>query len=162
MKRAIVATLCVLVGAVGVSRADIVYPDFSNLTGLQLNGNAAQDGTGLAVTPNAADQVGTVFSTTKFPVNADFTSTFDFQFEPNGATNGGADGLLLIIHNDPRGTGALGSTGGPRGYLSVAGGNVAIVNSVAVGLWTWTNDLLTIYTNNDPSAAEGTARLAEG
>jgi hypothetical protein len=86
---------------------------------MALNGNAAINGTTLAVTPNAQTQAGSAWFPT--PVNIQsFTTDFNFQ-DTAGANT--ADGMTFTIQGNS--TTALGGSGGKLGY-----GN--ILNSVAV------------------------------
>lgn len=120
----------------------IEYSDFSDVSNLQLNGNASQSGTALRLTPNANNQRGTAFVNDRVELGSGFSTTFNIDITDVSATNGGADGMLFILHNDPRGVTALGFTGGHRGYTGAT-----ITNSVALGFQTWTQDDTQILAN---------------
>ena len=88
-----VKILCLsLLGAaafsVGIAQATtLTYPDFSNTSGLTLNGNAAQVGNVLRVTPAINGQAGSIFSTNAISLasNVSFSTAFQFRFtNPNG------------------------------------------------------------------------------
>jgi len=139
----------VLFAVISIAEAKFVFNDFSDVSNLTLNGNATTDSSDrLVVVPDTGSQRGTVFHNMRQPIVAGFNTTFtiDFDLEAN-TTNGGADGMLLVIHNDPRGTTALGAGGGARGYS----GSGSIVNSAALGFQTWTSDDTEIYTGGSTS-----------
>jgi MYXO-CTERM domain-containing protein len=96
------------------------YCDFSSVATLTLNGNAAQVGVLLDMTPNAVNQRGTAYRTTPiaWAATTSFETSFRFQLTPNGAT--GADGIAFILENTA--VTALGNTGGALGYGLVTGG----------------------------------------
>ena len=101
------------------------YPDFSDLTGLQLNGNAAQfGGTDLRVTPAVKGQAGTAFFDTTVGIEQ-FQTQFEFVFSnPGGISNGftgeiGADGIVFAVQNDANMEFALGGGGGSLGYAGI-------------------------------------------
>ena len=112
------------------AKAQVVYPDFSSAPGMMLNGGAKLSGdapaSGLprSLRMNTLDERATsasAFLAEKQFVAGGFNADFDFRF------TGGllADGFTFIVHNDPRGTQALGSRaeGSDLGYsrLGVAG-----------------------------------------
>jgi hypothetical protein len=79
--------------------------------GLTLNGNAAQVGSVLRVTPANFSQAGSVFSTNPISLasNASFSTAFQFRFtNPGGACDGqgcGADGLVFIVQTNSNNVG---------------------------------------------------------
>ena len=151
----LVAAIVLVVGA--AAQAGFVISDFSTAS-VQLNGNATLDGTALAVTPQANSQRGSVFHTDLQKIDGNFTSTFEFQISPITGGNGGADGVLMVIQNDPRGTSALGDDGGNRGYFDRNNDGDAIIRSVAVGFKTYSSDDMVIYVNESAvNADENTA-----
>jgi hypothetical protein len=125
-----------------------MFNDFSNLSGLTLNGNAAAvttgDGAVMRLVPASEYQVGTVFSTTTIRA-ATFSTYFKFRITDRGGTLyppntvAGADGLVFVVQNVSSSIGAL---GGGMGYSGVP-------TSVGVAFDTWWNDE-PIY--NDPSS----------
>ena len=130
---ATVACGLTLVGQAGA--AVISYPDFSSVAGLTLNGNAAQVGNVLRVTPANYGQSGSAFSTSTVSLasNASFSTFFQFRFtNPGGACDGqgcGADGLVFVVQTVGN------NVGGAGGGIGYAGIN----NSVGVEFDTWNN-----------------------
>ena len=115
--------------------ATITYNDFSSTAGLTLNGNAAQVGNVLRVTPANFGQAGSVFSTNPISLasNVSFSTAFQFRFtNPGGACDGqgcGADGLVFIVQTNSN---SVGGAGGGIGYAGVP-------NSVGIEFDTWNN-----------------------
>lgn len=62
----------------------INFSDFSNITGLTLNGNATQAGSSLRLTPALANQKGSAFLTTPFTIADDTSFQTHFQFRLQG------------------------------------------------------------------------------
>jgi hypothetical protein len=127
--------------------AQINFNDFSNTTGLQFNGVAAQATNGsnqkvLRLTPDGTQSAaGSTWFTTRQPVAAGFTSTFTFQVT---SANGAADGFAFVIQNTPSSPlGAIGAGAGGLGYGQ--GGNPGgiagngIQNSLAIEFDTFQN-----------------------
>ncbi len=110
-----VTSFALLVAALSSSASaqNFSYPDFSSTAGLTLNGSAASFASALRVTPNTASARGSVFRSAPVNVAAGFETTFEFAMTPAGL---GADGMALVIHNDPRGASALGGDGSTMGY----------------------------------------------
>jgi Legume lectin domain len=133
--------------------AQISFNDFSNVSGLALNGSAAQavNGSGqnvLRLTPDGTLTVaGTAwFQTQQQTLNQGFTTAFQFQITHNPG-NGSlpADGIAFVIQNssgDGLGTAALGATGSGIGYGYADSGQVGapIPNSLAIEFDTFQND----------------------
>lgn len=132
-KLAAVAYVITLAGPAGA--AVISYPDFSSVAGLTLNGNAAQAGNELRVTPATYSQSGSAFSTSTVSLasNASFSTFFQFRFtNPGGACDGqgcGADGLVFVVQTVGN------NVGGAGGGIGYAGIN----NSVGIEFDTWNN-----------------------
>lgn len=82
----------------------------------------------LRLTPDIGSQVGSVFMYRKFKVDGPWTAAFSYLTWSTGSTP--ADGLALVLHNDPRGAYAMGSGGSNLGYVGTPG----VTNSVAVGI----------------------------
>ncbi|MEQ1630911.1 MAG: L-type lectin-domain containing protein, partial [Planctomycetota bacterium] len=141
-----------------VSAQSFTYNDFSNLATLNLLGNAAQSGTALRLTANASNQTGWAWHNTPMPVLAGFDTTFTFRITPPvGATK--AEGMALVIHDDPNGTATTGGTVWGMGYGTGANAAVGIRNSIAIELDTYQDGFL-----GDTSANEVTihTRGAQG
>lgn len=94
------------------------YPDFSDISGLTLNGNAAVSDDFLEVGQPATYRIGSVFYTEQVNVAQGFTTSFTLWMAPEGAYTT-ADGMAFVIQNT--GVNALGdNTGGP-GYQEPGG-----------------------------------------
>jgi hypothetical protein len=118
----------------------IVFADFSDVSLLQLNGNAATADSGgvmvLRVTPAAGDQSGSAFLTEGITLatDASFSTSFEFQItgEAGGigdGDGGGADGLMFVVQTV---SSSAGASGGGIGYEG-------IVDSIAVEFDTYDN-----------------------
>jgi glucose/arabinose dehydrogenase len=119
--------------------AGFTYNNFSNSTGIATNGNASKSGTTLQITPDINDQAGSAFYDTAFQLDANSSFSTQFQFKLSGANGtNGADGFTFVLQNDPRGTSAIGPSGGGSGYQGVT-------NSLAIEFDTYKNG------NNDPN-----------
>jgi hypothetical protein len=126
------------IGIAPASAVTILFDDFSSTAGLTLNGNAAQAGNVLRVTPEAFNQSGSVFSSTAIPLtNANSFSTF-FQFRISTPTFGigdgdgiGADGIVFVVLTVANN---VGGAGGGIGYSGIP-------NSVGVEFDTFNNGL---------------------
>lgn len=118
-----------------VQATTISYPDFSSVAGLTLNGNAAQVGNVVRVTPANFNQAGSVFSTSPISLasNVSFSTAFQFRFtNPGGACDGqgcGADGLVFVVQTLSNNVGGI---GGGIGYAGIS-------NSVGIEFDTWNN-----------------------
>lgn len=116
----------------------LVFNDFSSTAGLQINGDAAQVGNVLRVTPATDWQGGSVFSTNAVSLasNASFSTQFRFRFSSpdrgfcDGTVLCGADGLVFVLQTVSN---SVGSEGGGIGYFGLA-------NSVGIEFDTWRND----------------------
>jgi len=133
---ALIAQVSLLLAVTG-SGQDFSYPDFSNMTGLTVNANAAQAGTVLRLTPSANNQVGSCFYNLPTQVAAGFTCTFTFQIDL--PTGGGADGMAFVVHNAAQGLSAIGDSGSGLGYA--LNSNQSIENSLVVEFDTWNSGL---------------------
>lgn len=134
------AALCV--GS--VSADPLLFNDFSSVSGLQLNGSAAQAGNVLRVTPATTGQSGSVFSTSAISLASDvsFSSAFRFRIGNSGGicdTDGcGADGLVFTVQTVSN---TAGGVGGGIGYSGLA-------NSVGIEFDTWNNGGWDDYNGN--------------
>ena len=110
------------------------FPDFTDVTGLTLNGDAAQNSPDLRLVPSLNSQTGSAFYDT--PVGIDsFQTVFEFELSDLAVSDGddaGADGLTFVVQNDAASDAALGTGGGFLGY----GG---LTDSVAVSFDHWIN-----------------------
>ena len=113
------------------------YPDFTDVSGLVMNGGASQASPVLRVTDANGNQAGTVFYDQAVGVVGGFETTFTFQL--TNPTCGGADGMSFVLHNDEDGLSALGDTGSAMGYsyYSSSPAGTSIANSLVVEIDTW-------------------------
>lgn len=112
-----VLSLAALGGAPAAPAATIIdYPDFSNTSGLTLNGSAAQAGDRLRLTPALTDQAGSAWSETLVPVGDSFSTQFAIEIHDG---NGG-DGMTFALQSSGAGPEALGPGGGYLGYEGIA------------------------------------------
>ncbi|HIB68650.1 MAG TPA: hypothetical protein EYO33_27065 [Phycisphaerales bacterium] len=129
-----------------IAAADVVdFTDFSDTTGLAINGSAApattSDGVVMRLTTALANRAGSIFSDAQVDA-ADFSTKFSFRIsEPGGSifdgnTENGADGIVFVVQPIDS---ALGSLGQGIGYQGIA-------TSLGIEFDTWHNSV-----NNDPS-----------
>ena len=133
------------------ARADVNYPNFNDITGLQFNGNASVTTIGatqrLRVTNNSLSQSGTVYATNRQRVSDGFSATFQFQISqltgdfPDDAGQVGGDGFSFIIQNNA--VTSVGTGGNELGYGGIA-------NSVAIEFDTFWNTPR-IFDTGDPN-----------
>jgi len=106
-------------------------------------------GGNLRLTTANQDQHGAAWFALQQPLATGFTTSFQFQITSSWACRGcgfPADGIALVIQNDPAGTGALGFTGNGQN-IAYGNGDVypsgspgqAIQNSLAIELDTYQN-----------------------
>ncbi len=130
--------------ALGGSGVDIDHSGgFATHDDLTANGTAVFTGEGTArLTLNQNDQRGTIFSNDRVGIGA-FSTTFTFRIHDTSPTP--ADGMTLIIHNDTRGSQALGPGGGGLTFGPDNNGSPpcqasdSIRNSVAIKFDIWNN-----------------------
>ncbi len=121
MVRLPIAALIGLTALSAPAYADFTYEDFSDTTGLQLNGNATTAGTGtdtvLRVTPSAPSQSGSVFSSSPVSLTDaySFSTSFTFNFNQQGGIEG-ADGLVFVVQTN---SSDVGGGGGGIGYAGI-------------------------------------------
>jgi hypothetical protein len=104
---------------------------------------------GLRLTTANANQHGSAWFNLQQPLSTGFTTAFQFQISSTNSCYGcafPADGMALVIQNDPAGTGALGYTGdgqnmayGNNDVSTASGPGNAITNSLAIELDTFQN-----------------------
>jgi hypothetical protein len=117
-----VGALALLIASFSLpATAGFVFTDFSDVSGLNLVGNAAQSGTALRLTPSLLSQTGAAWYGSQIAVGGGFTT--DFTFRISDLQNTGSDGFTFAVQNSS-GT-AMGLGGGDVGYGGIA-------NSVAV------------------------------
>lgn len=139
-----VAALLALTTPAGAST--IAYADFSSVAGLTINGDAAQVGNVLRVTPATDGQAGSFFSTSavSLAANASFSTFFEFRFTNpdqdfcDGFTTCGADGLVFVVQTVGNN---VGGAGGGIGYDGIA-------NSVGIEFDNWNNGAIDDNSSN--------------
>jgi glucose/arabinose dehydrogenase len=126
----------------------LVFSNFANANGLQLNGNASLVNNTLQLTPNLGGQRGSAFTSSAYTVDANTSFQSQFQFRLGGGTNG-ADGFAFVLQNAGSGARGLGSGGGGVGYGGLG-------NSLAIQFDTYQNSIsdpngnhISILTNGD-------------
>ena len=134
--RAAAATAATIFAAQVGAAVVINYPDFSSVAGLTINGNAAQVGNVLRVTPAIDGQAGSAFSTNTVSLasNASFSTYFRFRFtNPDlnfcDGQGCGADGLVFVVQTVANN---VGGAGGGIGYFGIN-------NSVGIEFDNWLN-----------------------
>ena len=97
------------------------YSDFSSMTGLQLNGDAAQAGNVLRLVPSLDTRAGTAFPTTAISLDSAtaFSTSFEFLVTTNPNGFGAPDGFTFLLQNDAAGASALGVGGQSMGYAGI-------------------------------------------
>ncbi|WP_082226627.1 lectin-like domain-containing protein [Microscilla marina] len=88
------------------------------------------------ITTEGRDQRGRVFSYEKLNLRKDFALELDFYFGTR--TDNGADGQILMIHNDPRGNDAQGDFGEGLGY-GTGRNSKGVAPSIGIEMDTWQN-----------------------
>ncbi len=136
-----IRTLTALAFSASLAAQSFTYTDFSNVTSLNLLGSAAQSGTSLRLTANASNQTGWAWHRTAMPVIAGFDTTFTFRITPP-TVGTKAEGMALVIHDDPNGIATQGGTVWGMGYGTGANSAVGIRNSIAIELDTYLDSFL--------------------
>ena len=136
-----IRALSALALSASLAAQSFTYTDFSNVASLNLLGNAAQSGTSLRLTANASNQTGWAWHRTAMPVIAGFDTTFTFRITPP-TVGTKAEGMALVIHDDPNGIATTGGTVWGMGYGTGANTAVGIRNSIAIELDTYLDSFL--------------------
>ncbi|WP_409563189.1 lectin-like domain-containing protein [Hyphomicrobium sp. MC8b] len=105
--------------------------DVSSITQhMTLNGNASAQSAHqtLTLTPDTAYRAGSAVFNDKIDLTHDFNIAFSINFGPGQP----ADGMAFVLHNDPKGTSALGGLGGQLGAMGLQ-------NGLAIEFDTWRN-----------------------
>ncbi len=115
------ATAAAAVLTAPLAAQSISYANFSNTAGLQLNGNAFQNGNKLTLTSANFTQAGSAFSTTPLTLNSNvsFSTVFSFEILNRGGCCGftGADGLMFVLQPNSN---TAGGAGGGIGYAGIS------------------------------------------
>jgi hypothetical protein len=131
----IITTMAFLAASSFSSAAVIEFNDFSDVSNLQINGDASANAGVLTLTNSAAYESGSAFTSNSFTLNnqSSFSAFFKFQITSNGSfgdsDGSGADGLAFVIQTNNN---TAGSAGGGIGYQGIG-------NSVAVEIDTYNN-----------------------
>lgn len=150
MKHTLAALALLAASAAAVSPAaaqSFSYPDFSNVSGLKLNGSAYQNGNMLTLTPPQEGQAGTAWSLLPIHLgsNASFSTVFSFNIQQRGGLANGADGLTFTLQNN---TNSTGGAGGGIGYYGIP--NSATVEfDTYMNEWDPSSNHVGINTNGD-------------
>ena len=129
--------------ATPASAAALLFTDFSDLTGLQLNGvtstiHSCTGGVGATCSPvadnvlrltNNTSQAGSAFSTTAISLDQDASFSTSFQIRVTNPIAGGADGIVFVLQTNSNTAGGL---GGGIGYAGIS-------NSVGIEFDNWDN-----------------------
>jgi hypothetical protein len=114
------AVVAASVSAVWPASAQTSYPDFSNVSGLQINADARQNGNKLTLTPALSGQHGSAFSLNRIMLapNTSFSTVFSFEILNRGGIWGinGADGLTFTMQTVASN---VGGGGGGIGYEGI-------------------------------------------
>lgn len=96
---------------------DRVYSTFSPCpTELAFVGQASCGGGRLVITPDSAQAAGAAWLAIPYPTNASLSLKVKMQITTLALP---ADGAVIVLQNDPRGTTAIGGPGGVLGYGSI-------------------------------------------
>lgn len=144
------ATTGLFAASIGValSAQSFTYPDFSSTGTLALLGTAAQSGSALRLTANASNQTGWAWHQTALPVIAGFDTTFSFRITPP-TVGTKAEGMALVIHDDPNGLATVGGTIWGMGYGTGSNTATGIRNSIAIELDTFQDGFLSDTSSNE-------------
>jgi hypothetical protein len=146
-RHSLLATL--IASAATLSAQSFQYPDFTNTTSLALLGTTVSSNGALRLT-NAIQQTGWAWHRTKLPVLAGFDTTFSFRVTPPPAGQGTkAEGMALVIHDDPNGLATMGGTVWGMGYGNGSNGAVGIRNSIAIEFDTYQDGFLSDTSANE-------------
>ena len=120
----------ILTGTIGRLEITLAPPPVPQSLEAIGNANVIDAATGeVQLTPNANNQVGGLASTTRIDIRQD--ARFRFELLLDGPDSS-ADGAAFALHNDARGTQALGTFGGGLGAAGIA-------NGIAVEYDVWPN-----------------------
>lgn len=98
--------------------ATFTYTDFSSISGLTLNGDAAQAGSVLRLVPNVTSQAGNAFLTSPIALDATTSFTTSFQFLVTTDPGDPTDGFSFLLQNQD--VNALGGAGQGSGYVGIS------------------------------------------
>ena len=148
MIRSCTGALAALSFAASLSAQTFSYPDFSSIAQLSLLGTTAQSGTAIRLTANTSNQTGWVWRQGATPVINGFDTTFTFRITPP-IVGTKAEGMALVIHDDPMGVATMGGTVWGMGYGTGSNSAVGIRNSIAIELDTYLDPFLSDTSANE-------------
>ena len=102
------------------------YDDFSDITGLTLNGDAAQVGNALRVASKNRGRRGSVFVTEPFALNAETAFETAFEIRMHGGGDNGRSGMTFVIQNTANGSTAVGGSGGGLGFRNIGEASIGV------------------------------------
>ena len=117
-----IAVVAVSISAVWPAAAQTSFTDFSSTAGLQINGDAYQNGNKLTLTPALVGQHGSAFSLNRISLasNTSFSTFFSFEILDRGGIPGyginGADGITFTMQTVASN---VGGGGGGIGYEGI-------------------------------------------
>lgn len=126
------------------------YKDFANVSGLTFLKKAMPLEGKILLSPNQFYQSGIVWRDRAVPVGEEWETEWSFSmnlpFKGKNPDNSlpGADGIALIIQNDPNGLNAIGTSG-----LGIAYENIE--NAIAIEIDLYNNNKYQIEDRNDPN-----------
>lgn len=123
---------------------EAVYNDFSDLTGVHLLPIAQQLGSAIELTADTINARGAFHLEQPMTWTSTSRLSVEFSFRINATAQEPADGLVFMLHDDPRGLDAIGDGGGALGYAD-GDSPIGIRPSIAVEY-----DIFG-FTNDDPS-----------
>lgn len=113
----------------GAANLDLNFPDFNQVDGLTLVGEAMVVNNFLELVSPEQSQRGAAWGIDPVPWTETTRLAAEFSFRVFGEGTSAADGIVFVIQSDPRGNGAIGS---PGGSLAYGGNNVSIQPSLGV------------------------------
>ncbi|MGE3353898.1 MAG: IPT/TIG domain-containing protein, partial [Planctomycetota bacterium] len=143
LRLSLVSLLCV-----SATAQSFQYLDFLDVSRLSLLGNAAQFGAAVRLTDNVSNQSGWMWHDTQMPVVAGFDTTFEFRITPP-VVGTKAEGMALVLQDDPAGIAAMGGTVWGMGYGAGANGSPGLLRSIAIELDTFQDGFLADTSSNE-------------
>ncbi len=133
-----------------LATTSINFSNFSSVSGLKLNGSAAQAGTALRLTPDSQNTTGSALSNNLLTINSSTTFQTQFQFRLGGVQGTtGADGFTFVLQNSAAGASFLGGRGGNLGYGGVSSRSLAIEFDTHQNTWDTNSNNISILSNGN-------------
>ncbi|MGH2415267.1 MAG: lectin-like domain-containing protein, partial [Microcystaceae cyanobacterium] len=135
----------------------IDFSDFSDASGLNLNGDATIVNDVLGLTPAQLQKRGSAFFSEDIAIDADTSFQTQFQFRlREGQRSRGADGFAFILRNSEADSESLGSEGGGLGYNGITQ-SLAVEFDTYKNSWDENNNHVALLNDGDITHA-----LAQG